>query len=205
MARTNRKKDNPREEARGRAASLVRSGGGKASEPAIAEALEASGMDPRVAGAMAREARESAASGRLPPPPAPKGPEEAILSARDLAVLRGMAKGLRGGEFPLLCSMLLCLRARPHPSGRIRYSDRELIGCAGHLTSREYRRDFASLHDAGLVSCAVVGSKEPTATLSLPWAPEPPSEGEPTEAVPFAPHAGRELAARLAKEETHGR
>ena len=174
--------------------------GGRASRKAIADRLEAAGFGKPLAERMAKEAGEMAARGALPTPPSPKDPEEARLSPRDLSTLAKMADGLSGREFPLLCSMFLCLRARPHPTGRVRYEDHELIECAGYLTAREYRRDFASLHAAGLASCAVVGSKAPVQTVCLPWAPEPPKEGEEAETAYFAKGEGKRLAERLAKE-----
>lgn len=188
---------NVRAAARMEAASLVRAGGGRASEPAIAAKLEEAGLPPSIAARMAREARTLAAAGRLPQPPAEPEPEPAPLSEADLEALSRAVHGLPGREPALLCAMFLCLRARPHPTGRIRYSDRELTECAGYLTAREYRRDFASLHSAGLVACAVVGSKEPTTTLSLPWAPPAPGPDEGTETASFAKGTGKGLAERL--------
>lgn len=174
--------------------------GGKASEKTIADRLEEAGLNRPLAERMAREAREIAARDGALPIPQPPRQEDSPVYPGDLDALRGkVLERPEGGQSrALLCAMFLCLRARPHPSGRIRYEDAGLMACAGIGDARSFRAAFASLADAGLVKVAVVGSRNPTETLSLPWAPKP--EGEPTETIPFAKNEGKRLAERLAKE-----
>ena len=181
------------------ASELAAQGGGRASEPDIAKAYEGAGLSPSVAAKAAREARLLAASGKAAQePPAPT--EWARLSEADAEALRGMLPGLSPDEGALICAMLLCMRARPHPSGRIRYEDRELMGCAGIASLKAYRAAFSSLHGAGLAECAAVGSKSPITALSLPWARE---DGGEAEAIsrPFAKNEGKALAKSLAEED----
>lgn len=186
--------------AREEAAAIIGSGGGRASEPEVAARLAESGIPLPIAERMAREARELASAGRLTPPPPAQPTETAWVRDSDLPALSAILPSLPEAESRLLCAMLLCVRARPHPTGRVRYEDAPLMSCAGIRDPKAYRAAFGALAHAGLASCAVVGSKNPTPTLTLPWLPpEGAGDGE-ARPIPFGRGEGAKLAERLAGE-----
>ena len=99
-------------------------------------------------------------------------PEWPPLSPEDTELIGKMSDGLTSQEVDLLSAMVRCSRARPHPTGRIRYGDDELMKESRIKSKGEYRSIFASLASKGLVKCAVVGSKNPVTTIELPWLPK---------------------------------
>ena len=107
---------------------------------------------------------EVAAEGAWPP-----------LCEKDAELISSMSDGLTSQEVCLLSAMVRCARARPHPTGRIRYDDDELMRESRIKERGKYRAAFASLGEKGLVKVAVVGSKNPVTTIELPWLPK---EGE---------------------------
>lgn len=109
-------------------------------------------------------ATEAAAEGAWPP-----------LDEKDAELIGNMSDGLTPQEVCLLSAMTRCARARPHPTGRIRYDDDELMRESRIKERAKYRAAFASLGEKGLVKVAVVGSKNPVTTIELPWLPK---EGE---------------------------
>lgn len=104
-------------------------------------------------------------------PPAEE-PEWPKLNERDAELIGQMSEGLMPAETGLLMAMARCARARPHPTGRIRYEDAELMRESRIKSKKEYRAAFASLGEKGLVKVAVVGSKNPVMTIELPWLPK---------------------------------
>lgn len=99
----------------------------------------------------------------------------APLTLADAELVGQMSEGLMPAETCLLMAMVRCARARPHSTGRIRYTDDELMKESCLKDKRCYRAAFASLGEKGLVKVAVVGSKNPVTTIELPWLPQ---EGE---------------------------
>ena len=102
-------------------------------------------------------------------------PPWAPLTLADAELVGQMSEGLMPAETCLLAAMVRCARARPHPTGRIRYTDDELMKESRIKDRGCYRSAFASLGEKGLVKVAVVGSKNPVTTIELPWLPQ---EGE---------------------------
>ena len=94
------------------------------------------------------------------------------LCEKDAELIGGMSGGLTPPEACLLSAMARCARARPHPTGRIRYDDDELMRESRIKERGKYRAAFASLVEKGLVKAAVVGSKNPVTTIELPWLPK---------------------------------
>lgn len=108
-----------------------------------------------------RAATAAAAEGAWPP-----------LDEKDAELIGDMSDGLTPQEVCLLSAMARCARARPHPTGRIRYDDDELMRESRIKERAKYRAAFASLGEKGLVKVAVVGSKNPVTTIELPWLPK---------------------------------
>lgn len=106
-------------------------------------------------------ATAAAAEGAWPP-----------LDEKDAELIGNMSDGLTPQEVCLLSAMARCARARPHPTGRIRYDDDELMRESRIKERAKYRAAFASLGEKGLVKVAVVGSKNPVTTIELPWLPK---------------------------------
>ena len=192
-----------KKEALDQAAKVLRSGGGKASEPEIVAKLTEAGVCPRVAEVMAREARLKAQAGEIAPG-LERAPEKGPVAGWELDKLKAMLPGLSEDEGRLLCAMTILANAHPHPTGRYRYDDDGLAACAGIPSKGDYRTAFAALGDAGLVRCAVVGSANPVPTLSLPWRERPDGVDETFEWFPYARGEGKKLANRLLKEAEGG-
>ena len=108
-----------------------------------------------------RAATATAAEGAWPP-----------LDEKDAELIGDMSDGLTPQEVCLISAMARCARARPHPTGRIRYDDDELMRESRIKERAKYRAAFASLGEKGLVKVAVVGSKNPVTTIELPWLPK---------------------------------
>lgn len=138
----------------------------------MAARLMAEGMGEAPALAIEARAKAMEASGSLPQPKAPEpGPPAPPEGGEDAEALRAACEGLPPDQARLLAAMLALARARPHPSGRIAYSDAELMAAARLRAVGAYRAAMAALAAGGLARLMVVGSREPTPAFELPWAP----------------------------------
>jgi len=69
----------------------------------------------------------------------------------------------------LLRAMARLARARPHPTGRIRYEDAELMALSGLRARKDYLAAWNGLAAKGLAKAWCVGSRDPFTAVSLPW------------------------------------
>ena len=146
----------------------ARSGDAKA----LAGAISALGLEPGIAALAAAPLARMGREGRLPAPE--EGPIPPLRES-DAALIAAMS--LPPGEAALLGAMARLARARPHPTGRIRYSDAELMALSGLRSRRDYLAAWNGLASKGLAKAWCVGSRDPFTAVSLPWL----GEGEKTD------------------------